>query len=448
MPTDDDILTDGGPNGPQQDREIDLAAYAKLLAEKTRLEAELALRDRALHASSNHFLIIDVTRQDWTVAFANQAIARRHNFTVEELVGMDFEAFRSGAKGADVIDAAMREGREVRTQIHSTLPSGAPFSIELSLSPVHDAAGRVTHYVSIGSDITAHVENSRQLQQNLDSQTDERERLEMELRLAQKLEAVGRLAAGIAHEINTPIQYVGDSVHFLRSALEDINQVLNAHREAVKHLAEGADAAMVSTGLAETERAADMEFTSVEIPKAIGRALDGIERVTALVQSMKDFAHPQGNEKNPSDINHAIVTTLAVARNEYRYCASVTTELGELPPVMCNVNEINQVLLSLIVNAAHAIQGSENDATRGRIEISSTAADGHVRIVIADNGCGIPKENLDKIFDPFFTTKEVGKGAGQGLALARSIVVDKHGGEIDVQSTLGAGTRFVVRLPI
>src|SRR6185437_6548735 len=175
---------------------------------------------------------------------------------------------------------------------------------------------------------------------------------------------------------------------------------------------------------------------------------EGIERVASIVRAMKEFAHPDAKEQSPGEINRAIETTLLVACSEYKYCAEVQTELGELPPVVCNVGELNQVFLNLIVNAAHAIEAAGRDASTGLIRVSTAVAGESVEIAFEDNGCGIPQENLERIFDPFFTTKEVGKGTGQGLAIARSIIVEKHGGKIDVKSEVGRGTRMILRLPV
>ena len=270
----------------------------------------------------------------------------------------------------------------------------------------------------------------------------------IELRLAQKLESVGRLAAGIAHEINTPIQYIGDSVLFIESAHRDLEQLRALYANALRGAGEHDAARAEWQRVQEAEETLDLAFLEKEIPKAFERTMEGVRRVAAIVRAMKEFAHPDSAEQNPADLNHAIETTMLVAHNEYKYTARIETCFGELPDVMCNVGELNQVFLNLIVNAAHTIAESGKDVETGRITITTRAAGAHVEIDVIDNGCGIPEENLEKIFDPFFTTKPVGHGTGQGLAITRAIVTEKHGGGITVHSEVGNGTRFSLRLPI
>jgi two-component system, NtrC family, sensor kinase len=321
----------------------------------------------------------------------------------------------------------------------------------VSLMPLRHTAPGVSHYLAIGADITAKLEQERErrlLQERLYNEMQERERIGIELRLAQKLESVGRLAAGIAHEINTPIQYIGDSVLFLETAYEALDQMRTAYLTALEQLGEAAPAAAVRKDVQATEEALDLPFLRNEIPRAFERTKGGVERVAAIVRAMKEFAHPDSAEQNPADLNRALQTTLLVAHSEYKYCAQIETQFGELPDVICNVGELNQVFLNLIVNAAHTISESGKDAQTGRITITTAAAGEHVQISVIDNGCGIAAENLDKIFDPFFTTKPVGRGTGQGLAITRAIVVEKHGGSIDVHSEVGRGTRFVLQLPV
>ncbi|HTQ08215.1 MAG TPA: ATP-binding protein [Polyangiaceae bacterium] len=279
-----------------------------------------------------------------------------------------------------------------------------------------------------------------------------RQEAERELQHAHKLEAVGRLAAGIAHEINSPVQFVGDSIAFVRDATADVMQVLEKHqalRRAVLASAPEPELARLAGVAAECEASSDLAYVVEHAPKALERALDGLGRVTTIVSSMKEFAHPDRKEMTPADINHAVETTLTIARNEYKYVADVTTELGVLPPVRCHLGDVNQAILNVIVNAGHAIaEVVEGTDRRGRITVRTRRDGGDVVIAIADTGGGIPAPIRERIFEPFFTTKEVGKGTGQGLAIARSIVVAKHGGALTFETEVGKGTTFYLRLPI
>ncbi|MEJ1960463.1 MAG: ATP-binding protein [Gammaproteobacteria bacterium] len=399
-------------------------------------------------------MIIDATQHPSCILFVNRALADCHGYTPEELVGANPECLISvehcGAEYSELLDA-MRNGTHVRVQLRAQRRDGSSFWAGIAVGPVRDATGRVTHFVSIGTDITKKLEderNRRDLQFRLLAEMKERERMGVELRIAQKLEAVGQLAAGIAHEINTPVQYVGDSVLFLQTALSDIEVLLETYRTVIAGLPEGEVASAVRERIAGIERDTDLDFLRNEVPRAFKRTLDGVGRVAQIVRAMKEFAHPDGNEQSAADINHALETTLIVACNEYKYCARVETRFGELPEVMCHVGELNQVFLNLIVNASHAIQESGKDASKGHIVVSTEADADMVRVRIADNGCGIPDRIRERIFDPFFTTKEVGKGTGQGLAIARSIVVEKHGGRIHVQSEEGMGTTFTIEIPL
>jgi signal transduction histidine kinase len=295
------------------------------------------------------------------------------------------------------------------------------------------------------------AQRTREIQeanQALQAQIAERKLLEGQLVQAQKLESIGQLAAGIAHEINTPIQYVSDSVEFLCSAMTDIDEVLIQYRHAVDVLSRNETCGEVVAGLKAAEKASDMEFLHTEVPRAFDRTRDGVARVAKIVRAMKEFSFPDAPEHSSADINRALETTLLVASNQYKCVASVELQLGELPPVTCNISELNQVFLNLIVNAAHAIQDSGKDAAAGKISIRTAVAAGMVEVAITDNGCGIPPENVSKVFDPFFTTKEVGRGTGQGLSIAYATVVKKHGGILTLESEVGHGTTFYVRLQI
>jgi PAS domain S-box-containing protein len=431
------------------------AELAILRAENAALRTRLALKEQALDAMPTHFVIASYTPSGPIIVYCNKVVAEHHGFRREELLGNSVKILSqamSRTPGESAVDtAALRAGKTLHHENEVTRADGSKFWLGSSIRPLFDDSGVLTHCVSLGADITAKREEMRkkqELQDKLVAEMRERERMATELQLAQKLESVGRLAAGIAHEINTPIQYVGDGVHFLRSAYEDINQLLDGWRDAMEALPDGAAKNGLRLELAELALKFDIEFLRAEIPRALERTLDGVERVTNIVKAMKEFAHPDANEHSPSDLNHALKTTLLVASNEYKYIAKVHTDFAELPDVVCNIGELNQVFLNLIVNAAQAIQDAERGPSTGEIKISTAVAGDAVLIRISDNGCGIPSENLAKVYDPFFTTKEVGRGTGQGLAISHSILVDKHGGEISVSSQVGKGTEFTMRLPI
>lgn len=276
----------------------------------------------------------------------------------------------------------------------------------------------------------------------LQSEMQARERLENELRLAQKLEAIGQLAAGVAHEINTPMQYVGDNVEFLTRAFAG----LAAYLEIVGPVVEQSCPETRDAVLAARKRLR-LEYLLKESPRALAASRDGIDHVSTIVRAMKSFAHVDHGEMTAGDINRTISDTLIVAQNEYKHLARVETSFGELPPVQCFVGKLNQVFLNLVVNAAHAIADAKREGG-GVIRIVSRAVDDCVEITIADTGCGIAEEDRQRVFDQFFTTKDVGRGTGQGLALARGIIVDVHGGTIGFDSELGVGTTFTIRLPV
>jgi PAS domain S-box-containing protein len=280
----------------------------------------------------------------------------------------------------------------------------------------------------------------------------ERERMDMERRVSHRLEAVGQLAAGIAHEINTPLQFVGDSVVFLREAVDDLLILAGRYRELL-WIDEPLKLGQRREIMQDAEEHADIDYLLERIPAAFERTADGVARVREIVQAMKRFSHPSSGEIAAEDLGEAIQTTLAVCRNEYKYVAEVELALGDVPPVPCNLGEINQVLLNLVINAAQAI-GEQRDAADegaepplGRIRISTSVDGDYAVIQVEDDGPGIPAELQERIYEPFFTTKEVGKGTGQGLALARTTVA-RHDGLLECESAPGQGTTFRIRLPL
>ena len=274
----------------------------------------------------------------------------------------------------------------------------------------------------------------------------EEERVEMQARLLHvgKLEAVGQLAAGVAHEINTPIQFIGDNTTFVLDSVGPLFSLIEAYERLALESAP-------SPALRELEKQIDLPFLRVEIPKALQEALDGIHRVKRIVKTMREFAREDARGKVMSDINAGIRSTIAICQSEWKQVAEIQLDLDpDLPPVPCHPGEINQVLVNLIVNAAHAIGSTARSSGphTGLILIRTRHRGDHIEIQVEDNGGGIPEHIRPRLFEPFFTTKEIGKGTGQGLYLSRNIVLKGHGGSITFESKEGSGTVFTVCLPL
>jgi signal transduction histidine kinase len=311
-------------------------------------------------------------------------------------------------------------------QLRKTLPGAQPPEALTELLAAVSEAYRAADEDRKQLERSLHLASEELVQRNerLERELEERKRLELELRLAEKMRAVGQLAAGIAHEINTPVQFIGDSVYFLGDACRDLLAGCN-------------------------EDTPDLPFLRDEIPRAISRCELGIDRVTKIVRALKELAHPDSAAQEPADLNLAIENTLIIAANEIKYVADVALDLRAQQPILCHIGEIQQVLLNLVVNAAHAIAERYTGGDgRGTIKIRTREEDAHVVIEIDDDGTGIPPQIRDRIFEPFFTTKPIGKGSGQGLSIARAFVVEHHGGTLQLESELGRGTTFTIRLPI
>lgn len=272
--------------------------------------------------------------------------------------------------------------------------------------------------------------------------------LESQLAQAQKLESVGQLAAGIAHELNTPIQFVGDNTRFLKESFHAIEEILQCIDHALDEHAEDEAIQEIFKPVREAYQSHDIAFVREEIPMAIDQTLQGAENVARIVRAMKVFSHPGTRELQAVDLNNLLESTITVSRNEWKYYALVETQFAkDLPKILCYPGELNQVFLNLIVNGAHAIQSRKLDSL-GTIKIQTRISGNLALIDFEDTGTGIPETIRDRVFDPFFTTKGVGKGTGQGLAICYNIIVKLHGGRIEFDSVEGKGTVFHVTLPI
>ncbi len=318
--------------------------------------------------------------------------------------------------------------------------AGKPMWLSTSKVPMRNEHGEVVGVLGTYLDLTP-----------LKRAEQERQMMEVQLRQAQKLEAIGQLAAGIAHEINTPTQYVGDNTRFFQDSFQNIRKVLESHAELL-HAAKGN--ALTPELIARAEQAAakgDLEYLFEQIPAAITETLEGIGRITKIVRAMKEFSHPGGKEKALANLNKAIESTVTVARHEWKYVADMHLGLDpDLPGVPCFLGEFNQAILNLIINAAHTIADAlrEHPGTKGTITVTTRRDGNHVEVRVSDTGTGIPEAIRPRIFEPFFTTKPVGKGTGQGLSIVYGNVVKKHGGTVRFESEVGKGTTFILRLPL
>jgi len=284
-------------------------------------------------------------------------------------------------------------------------------------------------------------------------QRSERERLliEEQLRQSQKLESIGQLAAGIAHEINTPMQYIGDNTRFVKDAFDPIRRVLKFQAELVAAVKANAVTPQLLARSEGITAASDLDYFCEEIPSALDQTLEGVARVSKIVQAMKEFSHPGGKDKTPSNLNKAIESTVTVAHNEWNYVADMKLDLEpNLPLVPCYLGEFNQCILNLIVNAAHAIADvvRAQPGSKGLITVRTRRDNAQVEVRVTDTGTGIPEAARPKIFEPFFTTKGVGKGTGQGLSIIYTNIVKKLGGTVNFETETGKGTSFILRLPM
>ena len=408
-------------------RDITARKEAEQSLKEAKERAEQAARDRAgiLAAVDVFFIYVDSNGlvTEWT-AMAEQTFSLSRN----AVLGRRLTDLPIPWNWSEVV--GMMRGPGERKKVPLRQGDGAERLIGMTVTSIQQGQG--TGYIFMGKDITEQV------------------KLDHDIAQSQKLESIGQLAAGIAHEINTPTQFVGDNTMFLNESFIDVLRVLQEYQTLLESVKAGTCSAAVVEACEAAIREADLNYLLSEIPQAIFQSLEGISRVGTIVQAMKEFAHPGTHEKIAVNLNNAIRSTVTVASNEWKYVADMRTNLDEsLPPVPCLVGQFNQVVLNIIVNAAHAIADIvKGTGTKGTITVSTRREGDSAEIRIADTGGGIPEAIRSKIFDPFFTTKEVGKGTGQGLAIARSVVVDKHGGTITAESELGQGTTFVIRLPL
>ncbi len=388
--------------------------------------------ERAIQQSTESVIITDIMG---FITYVNPATEELSKYSEDELVGKHLDSLSSEAHSDSVEGMwnALRSGMNWHGSLTRVTSDGDLYQEEANIVPISDDNGEIISFVSVARDVTEEVLLRRQLSQ------------------AQKLESIGELAAGIAHEINTPTQYIGDNLSFLGGSFDDLMNLLKKQNAFIENGRDGSeDSGALLDGVDEAKSRADMDFLLEEVPSAIRQSQTGIDNVSRIVRAMKEFSHPGLKEKRPTDINKAIRNAVTISESEWKYISELKLELAaDLPQVPLVVGEFNQVILNLIINAAHAIaeKGSGDGVSKGLITLSSRLDESGVLVQVSDTGTGISKDIRCRIFDPFFTTKDVGTGTGQGLSISYAVIVEGHAGKIDFETEEGVGTTFNIYLP-
>jgi PAS domain S-box-containing protein len=407
------------------------------VTEKKRSEEKLRMLSSAVDQSPISIVITDIKGR---IEYVNPYFEKITGYSAAEAIGQTPRILKSGYHTPEyyqVVWETISAGREWNGEFHNRRKDGGAFWERATICALHNQRGEVTHYVAVKEDIT-------------ERKRTEEERLELETRsqLSQKLQSVGMLAAGVAHEINTPTQYITDNTRFLTDSFTQLFKVIGSYRG---HNASHPECTECLKAVAAAETENELDYLLSEIPRTLEQSLEGLGRISRIVSSLKEFSHPNQAERTGADLNKAIETTVAVSRHEWKYVADVVTEFDpKLPHVECILDEFNQVVLNLVINATHAVGDAlkQRGLKRGTITIRTRQEPGWAVVEVEDTGTGIPPEVRGKIFDPFFTTKGIGKGTGQGLAIVQAVVVTGHAGRVDFTTEVGKGTTFRLYLPL
>ena len=397
-------------------------------------EAELA-QNRLTAAIEQAAEMVIVTDLGGNITYVNPAFKTITGYTPEEAVGDNPRILNSGEQNRAFYKelwGKLTSGETWNGRFINIKKNGERYTQDSTIGPIRNKAGALIGYVGVARDISDQLMSEAQLRQ------------------AQKLESIGELAAGIAHEINTPTQYVNSNMQFLADAFETFSKMLESCQKFQESVKGGNSLEELQTMAEKVIDEEELKYLAEDIPNALSESKTGLERIAEIVQSVKQLAHPGETTKSYFNLNEISRDAATVSANEWKYIADIDFDLDEdLPNIFCLKGEVGQVLLNLIVNSAHAMVSKfKNSEEKGTIGIKTYTESDEVVIEVSDNGSGMPKDVAKKAFDPFFTTKDVGKGTGQGLAITHNVVVNMHGGSINVETEEGVGTTFTIRFPV
>jgi len=375
---------------------------------------------------------IVITNQNAAIEYVNDAFEKITGYKKDEIIGKNLKFLVNKDSGQSFYDKMWKticSGNIWQGNLINKNKEGNLYEEEVTITPIlGDDNKGIINYIAIKRDVS------------------EQKKLEVKLRHSQKMKAVGTLAAGIAHEINTPMQYISDNTMFLKKGFNKIIDYLDSLKDLIEEVPD-----TFQDSFQQLHKKNNIDMLKSEIPESLDDTIAGIDRVSELVHAMKEFSHPGKKEKSYADINKAIETTITISSNVWKYIVDISTDLSlETKSVYCNINDISQVVLNLIINASDSIveRMEKLESAKGKIEIRTRKKNDYAIIEVYDNGMGISEEVKNRVFEPFFTTKKVGKGTGQGLSIVHDIIVNKHGGAISIDSTPNKGTTFTVSIPI
>ncbi|MBU0664572.1 MAG: PAS domain-containing protein [Proteobacteria bacterium] len=382
-----------------------------------------------------------VINPDFTVRRANSTFYEMFQYNQEEVINNKcYQCFREPPplEEQEAVHIALNQGIPYQKETIRKSKNGKEIHCLLTVAPFFD----------INSKIIGVIEDLRDISDRIASEK-EKQKLQIQLLKISKLESVGQLSAGISHEINTPAQFISNNIAFLHDAFSDIQQIMKETCTLLASIPDATAAGSAYEPLIKAMEKADWDYLTTEIPASLEQTKVGLERIISIVQAMKEFSHPRSNELVPYNLNTIIKNTLIISQNEWKHVAEIETNLDEsLTNVPCHTEELGQAFLNILINAAQAIKASNKQEEKGHITISSSREARSAVVRIHDSGGGMSEKVKDRAFDPFFTTKEVGQGSGQGLAIAHDVIVNKHKGIIDIESSPGNGTTIIMSLPL